>query len=224
MADQPHATVTTTTHTERERIAQPSMFSTILAIVGFILILVILIWGLIHIARLTSPYFSSLFAQKTSTTISTTPSLAQPVLTTPVITTPAPQTPITPGTNSTGLPAQTGPADLSVHILSTSVDGYGNAVVTFDISNIGGSASGPYTFVAQLPSYSNYPYQSAVQVSLAPGSHIVNTLRFNQATNGLFSVGISGNDVNESNNYDAQTINPNYDSMQQEYYGQPYGY
>ncbi len=40
---------------------KPSLFANILAIVGFIILIIIVIWGLIHLARLSSPWFSSLF-------------------------------------------------------------------------------------------------------------------------------------------------------------------
>ncbi|HEV3245479.1 MAG TPA: hypothetical protein VG102_03905 [Candidatus Paceibacterota bacterium] len=97
-----------------------------------------------------------------------------------------------------------GPADLSVRIISANVDPSGAGVVTFDIGNVGGSASGSYTFSAQLPTAQPYPYVSPLQAPLAPGSHVTSTLRFTDVApgGGLFSVSIlDGNDANASNNY-----------------------
>jgi hypothetical protein len=100
-------------------------------------------------------------------------------------------------------PQYSGPADLSVRIISGNVDASGAGVVTFDIANIGGSASGNYYFTAQLPTAQPYPYQSPMQASLAPGAHITSTLRFTdvQSGGGVFSVSIPTNDANATDNY-----------------------
>lgn len=103
-----------------------------------------------------------------------------------------------------------GPADLSVSITSATVDQYGNAVVIFNIGNVSGSASGSYYFSAQLPTMNGYPYNSPQQASLNPGDHIVNTLRFSQATPGIFSVSLSVSDANQGNNYASQTVSGSY--------------
>jgi hypothetical protein len=123
--------------------------------------------------------------------------------------------------------AYQGPADLSVHIISANIDQYGNAVVTFSVSNVGGSRSGSYSFTAQLPTtsytygYSGAaaPYVSSAQAPLPAGGYIVNTLRFSQATGGVFSVALSANDGNQSNNYASQVMT----ALPQAYYG-GYGY
>jgi len=111
-------------------------------------------------------------------------------------------------------PQYSGPADLSVRIVSSNVDTTGAGVVTFDIANIGGSASGNYYFTAQLPTAQPYPYQSPLQASLAPGDHITSTLRFTdvQAGGGMFSVSISTNDANPSNNYASIQLNAPYNN------------
>ncbi len=108
-------------------------------------------------------------------------------------------------------PVYTGPADLAVRIISANVDYAGNATVTFDIKNVGGTASGDYVFTAQLPTRIGAPYQSSVQVSLQPGDHVANTLHFNDITpgGGTFQVVADPANViresNENNNV-AQTF------------------
>jgi hypothetical protein len=108
-----------------------------------------------------------------------------------------------------------GPADLSVSITSAVADQYGNATVVFDIANVGGSASGSYYFSAQLPTMSGTPYTSPEQASLNTGDHVVNTLRFSQATGGTFSVSLNISDANQSSNY-ASTM------LSMPYYGNNY--
>lgn len=98
--------------------------------------------------------------------------------------------------------ANSGPADLAVSSVSGSVDGQGNATVTFDIGNIGGSPTGTYYFTANLPVAAG-AYTSPMQSSLNPGDHIVNTLRFGPVSgSGIFSVTIipGGADLNSANN------------------------
>lgn len=131
-------------------------------------------------------------------------------------------------------PVSQGPADLAVTITSVSIDQYGSGVVTFNISNIGKRASGSYMFTAQLPTSQPYTYVSPAQASLAPGSYIINTLRFTQAIPGSISILVdTGNSVsesNESNNTAAQYIagqypyNYNYQYGQQNYNLNQYNY
>ena len=121
------------------------------------------------------------------------------------------------GTETTVQPA--GPADLSVRILATGViDQYGNfvnrapinpneiAAVKFDIGNVGGRATGSWYFTVQLPTSPMYTYQSPVQMSLASGAHIENTLRFRpmNAGGGTITVLVDQNNIvtesSESNN------------------------
>ena len=124
--------------------------------------------------------------------------------------------------------AYRGPADLSVHVISANIDQYGNGVVTFSVSNVGGSRSGSYSFTAQYPttSYSyGYggsaaPYVSSAQAPLPAGGYIVNTLRFSQATGGVFSVALSAGDGNQSNNYASQYMS----GLQTPNYGYGYNY
>lgn len=150
----------------------------------------------------------------------------------PKVATSKPQTTQAPATNPAVPSAYTAPADLAVHIVSASVDVYGNATVSFDIANVGGSPSGTYYFTAQLPTTQSYTYTSPAQASLSPGSHIVSTLNFTFAVPGNFVVSLSGgNDNNGANNFATQFINapisnqyqnqPIYTPSQQPYY-QPY--
>lgn len=121
------------------------------------------------------------------------------------------QPPVTPPTGGTGKPptkpsytptarrpvslvahAASGPADLSVRIITMGVMDPSGALISrmptspydivgveFDIANIGGSASGSWYFSASLPTGGQqYPYTSPAQISLAPGEHIVSVLRF----------------------------------------------
>jgi len=126
----------------------------------------------------------------------TTTTPVKPVEPTPV----KPTTPTKPVTPST--PVVTGPADLAVTITSVIVDAYGNGTATFNISNVGGRATGSYHFTAELPTAQPYTYVSPVQASLAPGSYIVNTLRFTQAISGNLYVAVDElNAVPENNEY-----------------------
>lgn len=305
-------TTETTTQADEQR---PGFISNILAIVGLIIVLIIVFWGLIHFANLLSPWFSSLFGPKQTTsalhvsaptdatsgtpftvrwTYSTTAagtyaflypcndslhfktvdaagasgeipcgaafSVASSSLTViPVLSgTKSVDEPLTilfvptlAGTQAQGSATVTinpgtepvqvakpvvhsGPADLSVQILSATVDQNGWAVVTFDIANVGSGDSGSYSFVAYLPTNSTYTYYSPVQVSLAPGSHIVNTLRFSQANSGAIAVLVDPsnvvNDANRTNNYAAQnlvmpaTYNPQVYYNNNQYYQPPVVY
>jgi hypothetical protein len=96
-----------------------------------------------------------------------------------------------------------GPADLSVRIIAVGViDPYSGALINrppaspsdvvgveFDIANIGGSSTGTWYFQAQLPIPAPNTYTSVAQISLVPGAHILNTLRFSQAIpGGTFTV------------------------------------
>lgn len=132
---------------------------------------------------------------------STKPSTPKP--TTPKPTTPKPVT-----------PTVTGPADLAVVITSISVDQYGNGVVTFNISNIGGATAGTYTFTAQLPTSVPYTYVSAPQSPLSPGSYVVNTLHFSQGIPGNLLITVDPynavHESNESNNTALQYLTPGY--------------
>ncbi len=107
-------------------------------------------------------------------------------------------------------PAPKLPTDLSVHIISVTVDASGNGVATFDIANIGRTSSGTYYFSATLPTQSGYIYTSPAQSPLAPQAHVVSTLRFSQGSGGTFSVSITTADSNQSNNAASQTVSAPY--------------
>lgn len=75
--------------------------------------------------------------------------------------------------------------------------------VKFDIKNIGGKASGTYRFSVELPTDTAYIYHSPLQTSLAGGSHVVNTLRFDRVTTGgtvQVTVVPNGSDARTANN------------------------
>lgn len=122
--------------------------------------------------------------------------------------------------------AASGPADLAVTIIATGYidpgsgallmnrppQPYDTTGVEFDIANIGGSSSGTYYFQAHLPTTSNYTYTSPIQMSLAPGQHVVSTLRFSQLVpgGGMLTVVADPanaiNDGNRANNEAAVTV------------------
>lgn len=298
-------------------VRKPGVVANILAIIGFVILIIIVIWGLLHIINLSTPWFSGMFSSKkeiavsapssvttsqpftvswkyntsnrgtyailyqcvtglkisvdgnpipcgaaytlgnatgtasvlptlTGTTSVTTgisvlfipsaagttgpeatgnasikivqggtPSAPEPVeeAPSPVTGTPAKPKP-TPSTPSYPPQRAATPADLSVRIVAVGViDPYTGAFVArnpvspsevsavqFDIENIGGTASGSYTFDANIPTSQPYVFTSQVQPSLAPGSHVVNTLRFSPALDGQFSVQVRAYDANQSNN------------------------
>ena len=116
-----------------------------------------------------------------------------------------------------------GPADISVRVIAVGViDPYGRFIARpanpgeivaaqFDIKNVGGETSGPYSFHAQLPTQDHFIYVSPLQRPLAPGSHVVNTLRFSEVNpnGGSFSVNVAaiGSDAQEANNSAAVWVN-----------------
>ena len=300
----------TTVHAHGE--PKASLVSNTLAIVGFIIVIVIVLWGLFHIATLGAPWLSSLFGKgsdaiqvtapatvtsgtafsvswkystsekgtyaflypckdvlhfqasgatgalsnipcgaaftvaATNNSLMLTPQLSgaasttlplsivfipsattspqvqgsatvvvNPVTIAPIViraATTTPSTPVVP--NKPTSPVATGPTDLSVQITSVIPDGAGGAIATFDIGNVGLSSTGSYTFTAQLPTENGYLYNSPLQSSLAPGDHIVNTLRFSQAVSGIFSVVVdpasTQNESNTGNNYASQQVSMPY--------------
>jgi hypothetical protein len=298
---------------EETQAHKPGMVSNTLAIAGFVVVLIIVIWGLIHLSTLASPWLSSLFSGSApaatlhvsapqsatssepftvswsyNTSAKGTYSLIYPcndslkletagagtainlvpcgaafalsgnsLTLIPVLSGTTPQNVAltvvfagaTGGTQAQGsavvavrpgtkpapasvqpAPAPAGPSNLSVQILSASADQSGYATVVFDISNTGAGATGPYTFEAFLPMRSSYTYYSPTQDSLAPGSHIINTLRFTQAAPGAVSIIVDPSnmtsDANRTDNYaGAQLSMPyGYNPQQQYYYGQPVPY
>ena len=278
------------THPPAHTRGRASLISNILAIAGFILLAVVVIWGLIHLARLSSPWFASLFDSKndasviqvmapvnakadipfkvvwkhtadaegmyaftyqcqtglqykvpgpdgqrtipcgaaysvgtTSKEISVLPTLTGTTTAKSPITilfmpretgtqargdavvnitagSPEPLPEPSPKPGPAPKPRPAAPADLSVRIVSAYTEGYGTAVVVFDIANDGASSTGMWFFEAQLPTAQPYTYISPAQASLAPGAHITNTLRFTQAMNGSVFISVDpANAVRESN-------------------------
>ncbi len=180
----------------------PGSLSRILAIIGFIILLIIVIWGLAHMAVLSSPCFSSLFRQASPVTPPTTIVIQEPAKVAP---SQKPQTKVT----------YSGPADLRVQIIFATVDSYGNGIVQFDIANIGSSPSGTYYFEAHLPTSLEYLYTSPAQASLNPGDHIQSTLNFTEAFQGrIVAITVDPANLvresNETNNYASQTLRRQY--------------
>jgi hypothetical protein len=130
------------------------------------------------------------------------------------VTKPAPVTSYKPSTTSYVSTNYSGPAQLSVRVISGNISGNGDGTVTFDIANIGGSPSGSYYFTAQLPTAVPYPYQSPLQTSLAPGSHVTSTLNFTDAQSGggVFTVTIEGSAANSSNDYASMQLTGPYNN------------
>jgi cytoskeletal protein RodZ len=69
------------------------------------------------------------------------------------------------------------PANLTVSILSTNIVG-SQTMVRFNVQNIGGSTSGPWSFSATLPSRETPKYYSEAQAPLTPQSGVIFTLGF----------------------------------------------
>jgi len=175
---------------------EPGTLSRALALLGFIIILIIVVWGLIHVAQLSSPWFASLFRQAPPPATPATIVIKEPIKIAP---SPKAQTAVT----------YSGPADLYVQIIFANVDIYGNGTAQFDIANIGGSPSGTYYFQASLPMVSGYQYSSPLQPSLNPGDHIQSTLNFTQAIQGgIISITVDPQNMvreaQEANNYTSQ--------------------
>lgn len=176
-----------------------SLSAHIPALVGSLILIIIVVWGLFHFLSLVQPWFSSLISKP----IVTAPmrpsgpvasSLPKPVTTTSIHTS---ERQVTVGGRQAVRTAA--PADLSVRILAVGViDPVTGAfinrapvspsevvAVQFDIVNEGGASTGAWYFDAQLPTASGgYPYSSPVQEPLGPGDHIVNTLRFSSVVSG----------------------------------------
>ncbi len=195
------------------------------ALIGFFILVIVVIWGLVHLVALIRPWFSSLVPMTPDVTIT------QPTTTATTFPKPVVGAPIRPDTQpakpSTGAGTPTPPPDLSVRILAIGiidpvsgvfvnrppVSPADVAAVQFDISNDGGSSTGAWYFSAQLPTtVRGYPYRSPVQEPLGPGDQVVNTLRFSPIIpgGGLFNVIIDSegmvDESNETNNTMTQFV------------------
>ena len=185
-----------------------NLLSSVLAIIGFIILIAIVLWGLYHLATLSGPWLSSLFNtslfNKSASSAIEVTAPAHATSTTPLQPTPAAQ-------NIHTTPEKLlGPADLSVTIVSLAIDQSGEGIAEFDIRNGGGGSSGAYYFEAQLPTPNGYYYLSPLQNPLGPGDHVLNTLRFSEAIPGIVSVSVDPanaiRESDESNNYVSQQI------------------
>lgn len=191
------------------------------ALIGFIILVVVVVWGLVHLALLAKPWFSSLMPTGPKVTL-TQPKTPANTLSQPVIEAPGPRT-TKPPTGG----APTSPPDLSVRVLAVGiidpvtgvfvnrppVSPADVAAIQFDISNDGGASTGAWYFHAQLPAApAGYSYGSPIQEPLGPGDQIVNTLRFAPVVSGggIFNVIVDSegmvNESNETNNTATQFV------------------
>lgn len=200
------------------------------ALIGFVILVIVVIWGLVHLVALIRPWFSSLVptTPKVTVTQSTSPSSSFPK---PVVGAPV-RPNMQPSKPPAGAGTPTTPPDLSVRILAIGViDPVSGvfvnrppvspadvAAVQFDISNDGGSSTGAWYFSAQIPTTAGgYAYRSPVQEPLGPDDQVVNTLRFSPVIpgGGVFSVIADSegmvHESNETNNTATQFVPmPNY--------------
>ena len=200
---------------------KPGLLSNAIALIAFLIVMAIVVWGLLHMASLSTSWFSSTFApRKVAIRAATTPAaLPEPVITSTAKPSATPK-PVASAAAAPAAPVYRGPADIAVHIVSATP---GNpSTVEFDVANIGGSASGAYTFTAYLPTDGGYVYESPLQYSLAPGAHMVNTLRFSQAQAGAVTIVVHASDGNQGNNTTSTYVAQQY--SYDAYYSQPYQY
>lgn len=197
--------------------------SNIPALVGFIILAIVVIWGLVHLVTLAQPWFTSLFPHPATAPKSQSSKMPAPVMT--QVAKPSTEPPTSNALHTSATPTAT-PADLVVHILAVGIidpmsgqfiNRYPTsptdvAAVEFDIANDGGSSTGVWHFDAQLPTssfaqgydgtQSGYLYTSPAQQPLGHGDHIVNTLRFTDIApgGGTFQVIVDPRgEVRESN-------------------------
>ncbi len=193
------------------RTKQAALISNILVIIGFIILILFMIWGLFQLAVLSKSWLSSLSGRLRASQLA----IGSPYDTsegTAATTEGTVATTNNPGTKNAEKPAVNVDAapDLSVRILSAGVidrtsgeivprrntSGDDLVAVRFDIANYGATSTGPWYFTALLPTLPPYRYTSSLQSPLAPGGHIENVLRFTQADpNGVFSVSVDPGDL-----------------------------
>lgn len=143
---------------------------------------------------------------------------------------PTPEPTPSPAPAPTPTPKHVTPADLRVQIIALGVIDPNTglfvnrapmypgdiAAAEFDIANIGGSMSSVYYFSANIPTIGGYVYNSPAQARLAPGSHVMNTLRWTQSQPvGTFTVTVTG-DSYTANNYASAMVSGGYN-----YYNYP---
>lgn len=196
------------------------------ALIGFVILVVIVVWGVAHLLVLAQPWFSSLIEKPRVTQVTQTAHPANTISSgTLSVAPPASNNNIHPQKPATH--TQATPADLSVHVLDIGVidpatGAFVNraptspadlAAVRFDIANDGGASTGAWYFSAQLPTATApYRYNSPEQEPLGPGDHIVNTLRFSPVVSlgGIFNVIVDPqgivNESNETNNTATQFV------------------
>ena len=170
------------------------------------------------VSSTTPPNNSGMIVSQTTTTV---PPTSSPVIAA-VVTAPATVHPVTskptPTEHVSHASAPYGLPDLSVSIIATgyltteSTDSFVPAniippgarpAVKFSIANVGTNSTGPWNFLAMIPSINNNVFSSPIEPSLNPGDHTVFTLGFNQAIPGpaqtITVQADPGNTINESN-------------------------
>ena len=144
---------------------------------------------------------SGMIVSQTTTTIpQPTPSATSPLIATTAAPKKSSPSPVATHKNTAPTPrAPYGLPDLSVSIIATgyltteSTDSFVPAniippgarpAVKFSIANNGTNSTGPWNFIARIPSINNTFFNSPIEPSLNPGDHTVFTLGFNQAIPG----------------------------------------
>ena len=188
------------------------------ALIASLILLIVVIWGLLHLLVLVQPLFSSPITSPKTTNNKPMKAPAAVYPKQQDFKKPAPK-PVVKNVRTQTPTAS--PADLSLIILEIGIidpatGAFVNrppvspadmAAVRFDIANNGGSATGAWYFNAQLPTRpAGHAYHSPVQEPLGPGDHIVNILRFSPVVSGggafnviIDSEGMVG-ESNETNN------------------------
>ncbi len=153
------------------------------------------------VSSTTPPNNSGMIVSQTTTinppTASSSPIIAA-ALTAPVTVPTTPHKTVPPESTSHAS-APYGYSDLSVSIIATgyltteSTESFVPAniippgarpAVKFSIANNGTNSTGPWNFIARIPSINNTFFNSPIEPSLNPGDHTVFTLGFNQAIPG----------------------------------------
>lgn len=173
-----------------------SLLINLLALAGCVIVLGILIWGLTHLTTVSASWFFSFFNR--------TPTQEQVVET-------ETSSVLEMETTSAPTPTPAGPPDLEVGILRAGTTNAYETFVVFDIANRGHTPTGVWYFSANVPTAGQSQlYISPTQISLVPGAHIENTLRFSQSIAGTFTVSVDPEnrvkEANESNNTASQYV------------------
>ncbi len=171
--------------------------------VAIFFILLVIIIGIILIVQTLPKLINStqsIISKNSTTTSATTQNTSAKTASTTLSQTAIPQVTTT---TKTQYPSTNLKSDLAVKIFAVNNVG-GRVDVHFNVENIGGSTSGPWTFSATLPSTVTPIYYSEVQTALSSKSGVVYTLGFSPTPgqNNLISIKIfpPKSETNDSNN------------------------